>query len=480
MPPQPRRPLRLCPRSISSASPCLLVPAQGGRVLSSVGELIVAPIESATGSGCVTRIVTDSPRCDTMPRSILRHLESWFPSLAKNYRLTLLFIPLLTAGIGAIVIGVLSKDIDYSSSRLASGIFSGDDGIAQAMIYEYGLLVVSVPFGAMLLSDVLTIGTSVSYVQYDLYCKTLIWLFMALPGVVMYSMLSEDYDSDHSTEHHTSFAGGAAAKATAVVLFITYINNLVSVFFLNANMIRCVSDEDDFLRPVICVLLSLCNAVCSLMNLAMDLLTPIGTEQSSHFPVLGTAAAVLSYSVYVLAALGFASIAAHAYDVLVKRSSTTLRIIEVIFTVTISIAMWVATRVLSWSSSSVYQTADMSVSVWSRYQVQKTAYIIILLFFASALRNLQMKRQEQEKNTAERQIAVSRAVSAALTTEKELLSDALYSMVPKRVASELSLGRPVPPQQYEFATLFLSDIVGFTPVSLGRLLPRPRPRPLFS
>ena len=304
-----------------------------------------------------------------MTRSILRHLESWFPSLAKNYRLTLLFIPLLTAGIGAIVIGVLSKDIDYSSSRLASGIFSGDDGIAQAMIYEYGLLVISVPFGAMLLSDVLTIGTSVSFVQYDLYCKTLIWLFMALPGVVLYSMLSEDYDADHSTEHHTSFAGGAAAKATAVVLFITYINNLVSVFFLNANMIRCVSEEDDFLRPVICVLLSLCNAVCSLMNLAMDLLTPMGTEQSSHFPVLGTAAAVLSYSVYILAALGFASIAAHAYDVLAKRSGTTLHNIEIIFAVTTSIGMFVAARVLSSSSSSVYQTADMTVSVWSRYQV---------------------------------------------------------------------------------------------------------------
>ena len=55
--------------------------------------------------------------------------------------------------------------------------------------------------------------------------------------------------------------------------------------------------------------------------------------------------------------------------------------------------------------------------------------------------------------------------SSELSNEKRRADTLLCQMLPKEVAEQLKMNREVKAEQYDFVTVFFSDIVGFTDIS---------------
>lgn len=73
-----------------------------------------------------------------------------------------------------------------------------------------------------------------------------------------------------------------------------------------------------------------------------------------------------------------------------------------------------------------------------------------------------LKRMEQYSSNLER---IVEEKTLLVVEEQAKTEEILYQIMPKFIALELKAGRPIPPELYESATVFVSDIVGFTVLS---------------
>jgi hypothetical protein len=97
---------------------------------------------------------------------------------------------------------------------------------------------------------------------------------------------------------------------------------------------------------------------------------------------------------------------------------------------------------------------DMDFSAYIFYRFGAGAVFLFLWQLRSTY--VTLKRIESEED---REIAIQ---SRVLVTERRMAMKILHSMVPARIADNLTKGHVVAPEMFHFATVFFSDIVGFT------------------
>ena len=392
-------------------------------------------------------------------RNPLRQLDEVFPSLAARYHVVLAAVPIATIFVAGLLTAAFincpgcSGQV-YTNARLARDLFDKGEGLERPIQYEWGLSLIGVPFTALLVGDmvqaVLTNGEGIY--RPDLYSNFLVWLAMVVPAWALFALFSSAERDSASISHSDT------------IVFITFVNNLLGTFLAGGCLIRGVHPDDEYVRPVICIVLQICQCVYSLLNLAMDLKTPDNRDPAVAEPVLYKLAVLFSMSIYVMVALGVASIATHVHEHFSNKQCKTLtRNVEIIFSLSLAVAMYVGARILENGDTNVYSTPSIPSWMWWSFELQKTGYVCILMIYSRLLVNLQLKEHAMETSRAQREHAVSSAVASVLAGEKRLLADALYSMVPQSVARDLEAGVPSPPSSFEFCTLFFSDIVGFTP-----------------
>ena len=347
---------------------------------------------------------------------------------------------------------------DASSGFTLYADISNQHVLMRMINAEYGLAMVSIPFVLITMWE-LSRGKIMWYAS-DTISKCLLTFGFSVPSWILVWMLLSIDDPQQNPSKMTD----------NIVLFITVVNNIVGNYFAAACLVRISSPEDPYLKPRRMAFLTLCNAIYSLLNLWMDFAANPNEDPAVAQHTVYALAALFSTSTYVAVALGLASTAQHFREAYFPEKNLgiapELRTyhVDIAATIVTAIAVFGINLAISGAGGkTVYSTPDISGLTWSRFESLKMGYIIYLEIFSLYVLFRVAKEKEVEALRAERENATRSATVQRLVSEKALLDKVLCSLVPARVAHDLSLGKPVAPEAFDFCAIFFSDIVGFTP-----------------
>jgi len=375
-----------------------------------------------------------------------------FQSLCSEYGLLIITaIPLITTLVATILVwasNIRNTDRIFNSANYESFQLYLDNKdsakLSSSLNAEYGLSMVSIPFALMTVRELLTFK-----LNYDICSKCLLVLGFSVPSWVLLSCYHQ-LMNDSQNHRLNSF----------VVTFITVVNNIVGVYFFAANGMRISTKDDPFTPPCRIVILCTCDAIYSLINLSMDLRCNPGEDVSREQGVSYGIATFFSTSIYITVALALASSYYSARSI----SESSARIINMdrICTILSAVAVF-AIEVSLAPSGVVYASSDIPGTLWSNFSRIKMAYLIYMSLFSQVVMGRLAEQKEKEALVIARQVAITESNSLRLLKEKDLIDKVLCSLVPPKVAHDLSQGRAVEPEAFDFCCIFFSDIESFTP-----------------
>jgi hypothetical protein len=285
--------------------------------------------------------------------------------------------------------------------------------------------------------------------NYDICSKFLLVLGFSVPSWVLLGCYHQLLNDDQYGQ-----------LSNFVVVFITVVNNIVGVYFFAANGVRISTKDDPFIPPCRMVMLCTCDAIYSLINLSMDLQGYPGEDVSKGQRVSYGIATFFSTSIYITVVLALASSYYSARSIFGISS----RIINMdrIGTILTAVAVFAANIAFS-PEGVVYTSPDISAKLWSNFSWIKMAYLMYMSLFSQFVMGRLAEQKEKEALVIARQVAVTESNSLRLLKEKDLINKVLCSLVPPKVAHDLSQGRAVEPEAFDFCAIFFSDIEAFTP-----------------
>ena len=113
---------------------------------------------------------------------------------------------------------------------------------------------------------------------------------------------------------------------------------------------------------------------------------------------------------------------------------------------------------------------DYDVNFFIVYSSLSILVYLLLLFFHSTELTSRREHEQQRllQDLERRDDALQLTACRLLFKEREMSIRLLHSIVPPRIADDLTHGREVPPQMFDFAVVLFSDIKGFNQFSLSR------------
>ena len=323
---------------------------------------------------------------------------------------------------------------------------------------EYGLLIMSVPFLLVLAWNVLELRTNWSNAErlkrVDMYGRILILLGMCVPATILFGIFSSLNEGAQDDQRRDLI--------NAACFTIIFANNLVGFFILSSILVRIVHAEDPFMRPILCIVLAVGDAGYSIINVVTDVDIGQGRDQ----PILQSLAQALSSARYAVIALGFLSLINIARNRFFFGTKMPFRALDLVFGPTMGISLFVLSRVLSSTNhAAFYGSTDLSAGEWSSFEVLKTAYIIALLLFSLFFLTRVVAANWEDLRISEQKLDIVQTLTHRLQQEKALTVKLMSSMMPARIADNLSKGIAVPPEMYKYVVVFFSDIEGFTKFS---------------
>lgn len=373
--------------------------------------------------------------------------------LRRNAAGIIFSIPLLSTVIVIIRIMADRRQQSFEGTRLYRDVaFSSQE----MMLAEYGLLITSVPFLLVLAWNLVELRTNwkttEKLMRVDIYGRFLVFWGFSVPSIILFALFNR-LEKTRDDERHR--------LVNEICFVIITTNDLVGFFILSSILVRIVHAEDMFMRPILCIALALGDAIYSILNVVADVEISLPKEQQ----FLLSLAQAFSSARYAVIVLGFLSLANIARNRLKFGIKLPFRTLDLVFGPALGISLFILSKVLSANHPPNYGSSDLLSQEWASFEILKTAYIIALLLFSLFFLVRAVAANREDLRVSEQKLDDVQTLTHRLQQEKALTVKLMSSMMPARIANDLSRGIAVPPEMYKFVVVFFSDIEGFTKFS---------------
>lgn len=260
-------------------------------------------------------------------------------------------------------------------------------------------------------------------------------------------------------ERRINFAArifGHASFVIPAIVFMSLVNDFgklqaailqsfwLSMAIIITSLVFVVTSPTDFLaRPILCIPIVFCVCLCSFGAQCVVM----GISSNTHW------ADATNAFVYIVGAICNFKAIYNVYK-LVTGKTVTGREMDAIVLVFTASAWLILYRAERGGSSFTTASYNIDYRVWLYYRFGGGCFFLFIWNIRSTLFTLKRIESEEKRE----QIIQSRV----LHMERQMAIKLLHTMVPPKIANDLSRGVEVPPEMYAFATVYFSDIEGFT------------------
>lgn len=363
----------------------------------------------------------------------------------RNYEIFSYAIPMIGFAIGLLVNGVMKGYTNLESSRLfqtieENKIIGGFSISCYAQMVSAIYFTIGVQYSFATWHEIRDGAMQIKAKRIDIIARIYFIFAFLLPAAVLSAYLQRE---------------GLPNNAVTVAAVVNFIMDY-QFFVIVCTAASVIMHPTEWLaRPLFIIPLEIGVGISCLL----EQLYSIHDGNDAVTNTLDSARTVFQIPFYVLTLISILTVGMYC-RLLFNGVAVPGRCIDFVYLITLLFLWYAISRGLGFKSLRLYPR-DVDFDAWVFYRFFGGS--IFFLMWQMRSTHVIMRRaelQEKLKIQAERREETVR--SAAILKERQMAIRILHSMVPPKVANDLSKGVEVMPEMFAFTVVFFSDIQGFT------------------